>query len=68
MKKISLLLVVLSFFAFISLSSCNQTAKEADTTEEAAPAEEAVTEEAVPAEDAATEEAPAEAPAEQAAE
>ena len=53
MKKFSLLLVILSFFAFVSLNSCNQAPKEADATEEAAPAEEMEAEEAAPAKEAA---------------
>ncbi|HYW95235.1 MAG TPA: hypothetical protein VE870_06595 [Bacteroidales bacterium] len=40
MKKFSLILVFLSFFAFVSLNSCKQNPKTSDQTEEMAPAEE----------------------------
>ena len=44
MKKMSLVLVFLSFFAFVSLNSCQQKPKEATPTEEEmAPAEEDTT-------------------------
>ncbi len=44
MKKLSFILVFLSFFAFVSLNSCQQKPKETNQTEEEmAPAEEDTT-------------------------
>jgi hypothetical protein len=47
MKKLGFLLVILAFFGFTTMTSCNQQAKEAESTEEMAPAED----ETAPAED-----------------
>lgn len=62
MKKLGFLFVVMAFFGFVTLSSCNQAAKEGESTEQAAPEAEMeeATEEAV---EEATEEATEEAEA-----
>jgi hypothetical protein len=52
MKRVSLALMFLAFFAFVSLNSCKQQAKETEATEEAVPAPEQaapVAEETAPA-------------------
>lgn len=61
MKKLGFLLVVFSFFGFLTFSSCNQAPKETEAVEEVAP-EEDMTSEDLPAEEevVVVEEEPAE--------
>lgn len=47
MKKLGFLLFILAFFGFATMTSCKQQAKETETTEEVAPAED----ESAPAEE-----------------
>lgn len=50
MKKLGFLLVVFSFFGFLTFSSCNQAPKETEAIEEVAP-EEDMTSEDMPTEE-----------------